>query len=74
MDVKLDDTDWHRITAVDMQKIAADRKKAVHPGSGRPIDPKAAKEKSKIFLSPPEQQEVPVVDSEDDVSSNYGNN
>ena len=70
MDIKLEDTSWHRITSTDMHAIKARKKrsgitfKALDKSTSAP---EMAAEQNKIyFTSEPTSRDVPVVESEEE--------
>ena len=64
MDVKLEDTDWHRITAKEMYKIHKLKKKA--PATNRGSSKASDDERRKICLIPDGQGAVPIVETDEE--------
>ena len=62
MDVKLDDTEWHRISAVEMATIHAKKKQLCQNG---PSTSKAAAERKKIFMQET-QPDYPRVETDEE--------
>ena len=68
MDIKLQDTEWHRVTADEIRETDKLRKsRAARTLSGRPSGP-SAYEKKKILMLDPEQT-PPEVESDGDYQS-----
>ena len=65
MDVKLDTTDWIRITADEMRDLAARKKKAAQQSISSGSQPETADKRRVLFLDPASQQ-YPCVDSENE--------
>ena len=69
MDVKLQDTDWHKKTAEDMYKI--DKKKKLSASKQAPkVSDKSNRERSKIFMSNETENEYSVVQIEGEEEEN----
>ena len=69
MDVKLEDTNWHRITAADIREVKARKKKSAPSTAALAAGNSSAEaERKKILLFPGTQSTIciPVVDSEDE--------
>ena len=63
MDVKLDSTDWHRITAKDMSRIHKMKKKTPSNSS---TGSRTEEERRKIFMLPDGQGDIPLVETDEE--------
>ena len=66
MDVKLNHTDWHRITERDIRDVFKNAKSSL-PNTGSTSDLKKSREKDQILLK---KDSIPVVESDEDNTEN----